>query len=70
MRRQMLDRLMKSSVRRGLWGGSPVMRSVAVVVLVFRGAKRVVSRHPETVRRVKMRPGTAMSLSVRRGGRR
>lgn len=69
MRRQFVDRLVKTSIRRGIWGGSSVFRSIAVGMLVIRGTKRLISRQPETVRRVKMRPGTAMSLAVRRGGR-
>lgn len=70
MRRRIFDRLMKTSVQRGLRGGSQVFRSVAVVMLVIRGAKRLGSRHPQVVRRVRMRPGTAMTLAVRRGGNR
>ena len=70
MRRQFVDRLVKTSIRRGFWGGSSVFRSLAVGMLVVRGTKRIIGRQPETVRRVKMRPGTSMSLSIRRGGRR
>lgn len=70
MRRQLSDRLFKTSVRRGLLGGNPALRSVAIGVVVIRGTRRLVGRRPETVKRVRMRPGTSMSVDVRRGGRR
>ena len=70
MRRQLSDRLLTTSVRRGLLGGNPALRSVAIGMVVIRGARRLVGRRPETVKRVRMRPGTSMSVAVRRGGRR
>lgn len=70
MRRQLSDRLFTTSVRRGLLGGNPALRSVAIGMVVIRGARRLVGRRPETVKRVRMRPGTSMSVAVRRGGRR
>lgn len=70
MRRQLFDRLFKTSVRRGLLGGNHALRSVAIGVVVIRGTRRLVGRRPETVKRVRMRPGTSMSVDVRRGGRR
>lgn len=45
-------------------------RALAVAILVVRGARKLVRREPEVVRRVMIRPGSAMSLAVRRGGRR
>ncbi|MDA0299101.1 MAG: hypothetical protein O3B40_01550 [Actinobacteria bacterium] len=70
MRRQLSDRLFTTSVRRGLLGGNPALRSVAIGMVVIRGARRLVGRRPEIVKRVRMRPGTSMSVAVRRGGRR
>jgi hypothetical protein len=70
VRRQLSDRLFTTSVRRGLLGGNPALRSVAIGMVVIRGARRLVGRRPETVKRVRMRPGTSMSVAVRRGGRR
>ena len=70
MRRQLSDRLLTTSVRRGLLGGNPALRSFAIGMVVIRGARRLVGRRPETVKRVRMRPGTSMSVAVRRGGRR
>ena len=70
MRRQLFGRLLKTSVRRGLLGGNPALRSVAIGMVVIRGTRRLVGRRPETVKRVRMRPGTSMSVDVRRGGRR
>jgi len=70
VRRQLSDRLFKTSVRRGLLGGNPALRSVAIGMVVIRGTQRLIGRRPETVKRVRMRPGTSMSVDVRRGGRR
>ena len=70
MRRQLFDRLLKTSVRRGLFGGNPALRSLAIGIVVIRGSRRFLGHQPETVKRVRMRPGTSMSVAVRRGGRR
>ncbi len=69
-RRQMLERPISTAFRRGIWGGSPAYRALAVGILAVRGARKLVRREPEVVRRVRIRPGSAMSLAVRRGGRR
>ena len=70
MRRQLSERLFKTSVRRGLLGGNPALRSVAIGMVVIRGTRRLLGHQPETVKRVRMRPGTSMLVTVRRGGRR
>lgn len=69
-RQQKLERSVSTVFRRGIWGGSPVYRALAVAILAVRGARKLVRREPEVVRRVMIRPGSAMSLAVRRGGRR
>ena len=69
-RRQMLEQPISTAFRRGIWGGSPAYRALAVGILAIRAARKLVRREPEVVRRVKIRPGSAMSLAVRRGGRR
>ena len=69
-RRQMLERSVSTAFRRGILGGSPAYRALAVGILAMRGARKLVRREPEVVRKVRIRPGSAMSLAVRRGGRR
>ena len=69
-RRQMLEQPISTAFRRGIWGGSPAYRGLAVGILAMRAARKLVRRESEVVRRVKIRPGSAMSLAVRRGGRR
>ncbi len=67
---QKLERSVSTVFRRGIWGGSPVYRALAVAILAVRSARKLVRREPEVVRRVRIRPESAMSLAVRRGGRR
>jgi hypothetical protein len=43
---------------------------LAIGILAMRGVRKLVRREPEVVRRVRIRPGSVMSLAVRRGGRR
>ena len=69
-RQQMVERTVSTAFRRGIWGGSPAYRALAIGILAMRVARKLVRREPEVVRRVKIRPGSAMSLAVRRGGRR
>ena len=66
----MVERAVSTSIRRGIWGGNPAYRVIAITVLVLRGARKLVRREPEVVRRIKIGPGSAMSFAVRRGGRR
>jgi hypothetical protein len=66
----MVERTVSAAFRRGVWGGSPAHRALAIGILTVRGARKLVRREPEVVRRVKIRPGSAMSLAVRLGGRR
>lgn len=66
----MFERVASKSIRRGIWGGSPAYRALAIGILAMRGAFKIARREVEVVRRVRIRPGSAMSLAVRRGGRR
>lgn len=68
-RQQLVERAVSTSIRRGIWGGSPAYRALAIGILAVRGARKIVRREPELVRRIKIGPGLAMSLAVRRGGR-
>ena len=65
----MLEQPISTAFRRGIWGG---VRRTERWLLAFSpcAARKLVRREPEVVRRVKIRPGSAMSLAVRRGGRR
>ena len=69
-RQQLVERTVSTAFRRGIFGGSPAYRALAIVVLTMRGARKLARREPEVVRRVKIRPGSALSLAVRRGGHR
>ena len=66
----MVERAVSTSIRRGIWGGSPAYRVMAIGILVMRRARKLVRREPVVVRRIKIGPGSAMSFAVRRGGRR
>ena len=66
----MVERAVSTAFRRGIWGGSPAYRVLAIGILAMRGVGKLVRREPEVLRRVRVRPGSAMSLAVRRGGRR
>ena len=66
----MVERAVSTAFRRGIWGGSPSYRVLTIGILAMRGVRKLVRREPEVVRRVRIRPGSVMSLAVRRGGRR
>lgn len=61
-----VDRLWRTSLRRGLLGGSQLWRSIGVVVLAGKGLRAAVRREPETIAAERLRAGDGLVVRTSR----
>ena len=61
-----VDRLWRTSLRRGLFGGNPLWRSIGVVLLAGKGVRAACRREPETIAVERLRAGDGLSVRTSR----